>query len=294
MLKIMLIPYSTFRLPKKYWLLLCMLLSLFISSCNAKYKRIERIEGTYFPKGTVKLEGRKAESLDNKYILTISQPLYFNELGNVFIHDFWNSEKKGGYEKIKDQIAGVLYYEAAKTNIPSLGEYYIPVVMLKQTGNFEYHKRTLNFAEWIQENTILTIFICTILLILIIVFSKRKMNYEQKLRTQMQKEAELLKLRKIREGVSSEESELSRRKDIVLDIVNNLYKETAMEVQKTSIDSLFFELQKILNMINSDVLNDALINSNNTAFQSQIDSIKLELHNLKKLALNAQLKRHLD
>jgi hypothetical protein len=143
---------------------LILTLALVVSSCSTKFERTQFIEGTFFPNGTVQLEGRKAESLEQNYVITISQPIYFSELGNIKIHDFWGSERKGGYEKVKDQMSGVLFYEAAKTKKQTnLSEFYIPLVKLNQNGRFVYQKRTLSTIEWIKYHPIFSVAILTIL-----------------------------------------------------------------------------------------------------------------------------------
>lgn len=156
-----------------------MALVFFICGCFTKFKRTKLVDGIFYPNGIVTLEGRSVKSIDKTYTLTISQPLDITELGKITIHDFWGSERKGGYEKIKDQMGGVLFYEAAKTKIQGSGAYYIPVVMLNQNGRFEYHERSPNLIEWIQDHTLLTIFILLLILVVIIIWVNRRITHRQ-------------------------------------------------------------------------------------------------------------------
>lgn len=284
---------NTMKMRHKIFLFLS--LSLLISSCSTKFKSTEFIEGTFYPNGTVQLEGRKAESLDQNFTLTVSQPLYFNELGNINIHDFWGRERRGGYEKIKDQMAGVLYYEAAKTKIQSgLGEYYIPVVMLNQNGRFEYHRRTLSPTEWIQYHPFMSLIILIILVVLTVIVLKQVQKNQQILREKEEREAEEKRLREIKDAQLKKEKEIERRKSIVENIANILYKETEKEVNKTLIPTLINELYDIFTGLHSDNMNELIINGSLTDFQSIINSIKSELTRLKKLALDAQERGYTD
>lgn len=278
----------------KYKIFLFLLLVLLLSGCSTKFKRTEFIEGTFYPNGTVQIEGRKAESLDQNYNLTISQPLYFTELGNIQIHDFWGSERKGGYEKIKDQMAGVLYYEAAKTKISGHGEYFIPVVMLNQTGRFEYHKRTLSPTEWVKYHPFISLFILTISIVLAVIILKQIQKNQQILREKEEREAEEKRLREIREAQLKKEREIERRKLIVEEIANVQYKETEKEVNKTLIPTLINELFDIYTGLHSDNMNELIINGSLTDFENIISSIKSELTRLRKLALDAQKRGYTD
>lgn len=88
--------------------------------------------------------------------------------------------------------------------------------------------------------------------------------------------------------------EIERRRNIVLDIVNNLYKDTQREVNKTLIPTLINEVDDINTGLHSDNMNDLIINGSLTDFQNIINSIESELNRLKKLALDAQAKGFTD
>ena len=81
---------------------------------------------------------------------------------------------------------------------------------------------------------------------------------------------------------------------MVLDIVNNLYKETEREVNKTLIPTLINELYDIYTGLHSDNIDDLVMNGSLKDFQNILNSIISELNRLKKLALDAQLKGFTD
>jgi hypothetical protein len=121
-------------------------------------------------------------------------------------------------------------------------------------------------------------------------------NVEAQKRKQelLEKQQQEEKERKIKEEQLKKEEEIERRKTIVLDIINYLYKETEKEVNKTLIPTLINEVYDIYTELNSDNLNDLIINGNLTDFQNFINSKKSELQRLKKLALDAQAKGYRD
>lgn len=100
--------------------------------------------------------------------------------------------------------------------------------------------------------------------------------------------------RKIIEEQLRKEKEIERRKNLVLEILNNLYKETEKEVNKTLIPTLINELYDHYTGLHSDNMDDLIINSSLTDFQNILNSIISELNRLKKLALDAQLKGFTD
>ncbi len=94
--------------------------------------------------------------------------------------------------------------------------------------------------------------------------------------------------RKRKAEQAQKEAEISKREKIVNDIKNILYKEVGKEVNKTLIPTLLNELYDIYLGLNSENINDLIINGSVTDFENIINSIKSELNRLKKLALDAQ------
>ena len=284
--------YSKIFLLRTYKnrIFIILLLLLLICGCTYKFERSVLIEGMYYPNGTVQLEGRPFESLDQLYSFTVTQPFRVTELG-LFTKPFFNMQEQRAYEY---NHGGSTSFHACKAEIPGSGEYCIPTLMLKNTGRFEWHKRTLTFIEWIQDNPILSIFISIILLILVIIIAKHSLKQQQLLLIQKQKEAEEKRLQEIRIDQLRKEKEIQRRKDIVLDIINNLYKETQREVNKTLIPTLLNELSDIFKGLHSENLNDLILNGSITDFQNILNSLKSELNRLKKLAIHAQTKGYTD
>lgn len=90
------------------------------------------------------------------------------------------------------------------------------------------------------------------------------------------------------------EEEIKRRENIVFDLLNNLYRETEKEVNKTLMPTLSNELYVIYTGLQSDNMNDLINNGSSTDFQNIIDSIISELNRLKELSLNAQAKGYTD
>jgi len=86
------------------------------------------------------------------------------------------------------------------------------------------------------------------------------------------------------------EKEIERRKNIVFEILVNLYKETEKEVNKTLIPTLINELYDIYIGLHSNNMNDLIINGSLTDFQDIAKSIISELNRLKELAIDAQSK----
>jgi len=115
--------------------------------------------------------------------------------------------------------------------------------------------------------------------------NSRREEEERKAQEQKRKEQEEKLIR---------EKEIERRKNIVLDIVNNLYKNTEREVNKTLIPTLINELYDIYIGLHSDNLNDLIKGGSLSDFQNIINSIKLELERLKKLAITAQARGYSD
>lgn len=178
------------------------MLLIFTSSCSSDFERSQFVDAIYYPNGNVNLEGRTIEKIDNNYNLTISQPLHLNEIGTVYIHDFWNSQGgRRSYEKIENHGTGVISYVAAKAVIPNNGEYYIPLTLLNQTGKIEFQNRNLSLSEWVQLNPYLTFFIILGTLIIFIAWSNNKAN----IRRQNESEAEERRLKRLREEQEKEE-----------------------------------------------------------------------------------------
>ena len=262
----------------KYRIFLFLSLTLLLSSCGSKYERTEFIDGTFTPNGSVQIEGRRINSIGDNYNLTINSPIHINEIGELRLNWF-QMENRKDYWRTSD---GFVYFEVGKSDIGN-GEYFIPTYYLKNYGTFDYQQRTLSFTEWIQFHPIWSILIVIAIIILVVNVLKYYASQQQILILERQRQAEEQRLQ-----------EIERRKEIILFIINNLYKETAREVHKTLIYTLLLELQDILAILNSDNLNDVIINGNITEFQNQVDFIKTELQRLKKLALDAQAKGYND
>ena len=90
------------------------------------------------------------------------------------------------------------------------------------------------------------------------------------------------------------EAEVERRKNIVFHVLQNLYKETEKEVNKTLIPTLIHELWAIYSGFHSENMNDLIINGSLTVFQDIINSMISELNRLKQLALEAQKKGYTE
>jgi len=127
------------------------------------------------------------------------------------------------------------------------------------------------------------------------------MLYYEKFDEKKEKERELVEKKRqeakeneIREEQIRKKKEIGQRKSIVQDIVNNLYKDTAREVNKTLISTLLYELQDIYDTLNSDNLNDIIIYGSSMDFQNNISFLKSELQRLKNLALEAQKRGYTD
>jgi hypothetical protein len=178
----------------KFGIFILLVFPLFFCGCSTKYKRIELIEGMYYPNGNVQLDGRRVESPNDNYNLSISQPFRVKELGNITL-SFFNLENRREYEKTGGGFAS---FDVGISDIPGLGEYYIPVYMLNKTGRFEYHTRKLSFTEWTQDKPFLSIFLLIILVILVILIAKYLLKKIQQSQFQKDKEVEQ-RLKKIRE-----------------------------------------------------------------------------------------------
>lgn len=96
--------------------------------------------------------------------------------------------------------------------------------------------------------------------------------------------------RKVQEARLEKEKEVQRRKNIALDIKNVLYKQVEREVNKTRSATLIHELSGILDQLQSDNLNDIILDGALQVFDNYIAEVKSELHRLKKLALEMQSK----
>jgi DnaJ domain len=100
--------------------------------------------------------------------------------------------------------------------------------------------------------------------------------------------------RKIIEDRKQKEKEVERRKDIVSSLINNQYRDTEREVNKTLIPTLINELYDLYLGLNSENLNNLIVNGSITDFESIISSMQSELSRLHRLALNAQAKGYTD
>lgn len=300
MLKIKLGLYSNKNLQYSNinWIFLILLLSLLFSSCakmSLNYNRHEYITGTYYPNNTVKIEARPVDSPKELKILTIRQPIPVYEVGDIHIIVNWGpTGQYRDYMKRMNPPYADWAYDVVKSDIPGYGKYYVPVYILEQNGRLEFSKRNLSLFEWIQYHPILSLFVLIVILIIIIFAQISNFKKQQVLRIKNQKETEEERLKKIKDEELHKERAVERRKEIVLEVLNKLYKETAREVHKTSDNALLHELQDILNLLNSDILADAIIDSNITDFQNKIDFIESKLHKLKKIAINEQSKGNTD
>lgn len=119
--------------------------------------------------------------------------------------------------------------------------------------------------------------------------SNRKENWNEKLRNE-----KLRNEKEDSERQSRKESEVDRRKSIVFDVINNIYKNTAREVNKSLISTLINELYDIHILLHSVNLNEIIINGSHTEFQNIINALISELHRLKEQALYAQSKGYSD
>jgi hypothetical protein len=166
--------------------LFVVMLLIFISGCSSKFERKQFVDATFNPNGNVKLDGRKVDSIDNIYTLTITGPLKIDEIGTIHIPTL---------------MYGDLNYEAAKIVNPNGADFYIPLTQLTQTGNIEYRNRTLGLKEWIQLNPYLTFFIFLSLIVIFIIWVNHKAN----IRRQIEYEAEQRRRNKMREEQEKEE-----------------------------------------------------------------------------------------
>jgi len=99
---------------------------------------------------------------------------------------------------------------------------------------------------------------------------------------------DIKELLKQRDQLLLREKEIERRKAIVEDIANILYKDTEKEVNITLIPTLINELYDIFTGLHSESMEELVINGSLGDFQNITGSIKSELSRLKKLALEAQ------
>ncbi len=131
-------------------------------------------------------------------------------------------------------------------------------------------------------------------LYLLLMFVEKNNEAKEKEQELAEKERIAKKERIIREEEFRKEKEIERRKYIVVDIVNNLYKDTEKEVNKTLIPTLINELYDIYKGLHSENLNYLVREGSLTDFQNIINSIKSELDRLKKLAKDAQTRGFTD
>jgi hypothetical protein len=175
------------------------------------------------------------------------------------------------------------------------GDYYANITWLKTKGRIEYtgNKTSGDYFWESGWGTLIKILILVILGYLGFRTIKKYFKAEKRKRVLEKNQKQEEDERKIKEAQIKKENEIQRRKDIVLDIINNLYKETESEIGNTpiSMPTLIDELYDIFNKLHSENLNDLIINGSLTDYQNIINSIKSELNRLKKLALDAQLKR---
>jgi hypothetical protein len=265
-------------------------LALLLSSCGANFERTVFIDGTFTPNGKVQVEGRPINSIKDNYNITLEGPIHINEIG-VLRLNFFRMETKKDYWRPRD---GFVYFEVGKSELSGNGEYFIPTYYLKNYGNFVYQQRTLSPTEWIQYHPFMSAFILIILAVLTFFIITQIQKNQQILREKEEKETEEKRLREIRDAQLKKEKEIERRKSIVENIANILYKETEKEVNKTLIPTLINELYDIFTGLHSDNMNDLIINGSLTDFQNIINSIKSELTRLKKLALEAQERGYTD
>jgi hypothetical protein len=174
---------------------LIFILSFLFCICGcSSFERNEIVEGKYYPDGTVKLDCWKASN-NQVYTLTTSEPILINEIGVYtlkFTELYHASYMRGGFQGT---------FDAGKTEIQDIGECYIPIAMLNNSGKFKYHKRTLNIIEWIQFHPYFSIFNLLILLVIISIWTNHKANIRQ----QNERETEERRLKQIREEQEAKE-----------------------------------------------------------------------------------------
>lgn len=253
-------------------------LIFFLCGCGATYNRTEMIEGTYYPNGEVILFVFLGESCIGSQI-KVNQSINFHELGDYEKNFFCMEHNKSKYKVVKAKLPHPRHTDF----------FYIPISELLSTGRFEYHVRSLTFGEWIEFHPFWSILIAIIFLIGI--FNVAKVQNAILLRKQRLDEEK--KLQELQKEQLRKEIEIQCRKDIVLDVLNNQYKETEREVNKTLIPTLINELYDIYIGLHSDNMNE-IITDIGTDFYDIINAIKLELNRLKNLALSAQTKGFTD
>lgn len=248
--------------------------------------------GTFYPNEPIQgVELTKNDFFWSTHRISFSQPVKIAAVG-IMTWDNLNG-KKSEVALLKspklDHLPGDHYMDTE-------GDYYANITWLKYNGRIEYTGyRTAGDYFWESGwGTLIKILILVILGYLGFRTTKKYFQAEERklvIEKNLKQEEEV---RKKKEAQTKKENEIQRRKDIVLDIINNLYKETESEIGKTPIPipTLIDELFGIFNKLHSENLNDLIVNGSQTDYQSIINSIKSELNCLKKIALDAQSKGH--
>jgi DnaJ-domain-containing protein 1 len=247
--------------------------------------------GTFYPNQPIRhVSFTKNDFWNSNNVISFSKPAEIKAVGKMT----WNSLIGNYYETAL--ISPKLDHLSGDYWISTDGDYYATISWLQANGRIEYtgYKTSASYfwgSGWGSLSKILILIISIYLGYLIIKFFI-KSNERKRLQIVMFEFEE--KERRTREDQEKKEREIERRKKIVIDIVNNLYKNTEKEVNKTLIPTLINELYDIYTGLHSDNLNELIINGSLTDFQNIINLIKSELARLKKLALDAQARGYTD
>lgn len=133
--------------------LILVLIMLVCSGCD-KYKRTERIEGMYYPNGTVQLWCFVDETPKARYV-TFNQPTRVTEIGIKKLGWGWGPSTGKEVEVAKLELSGKTVY----THIEFLYNY----------GHFEYQERSATLKESIQDHPIISVLLVIVLSIVVII-----------------------------------------------------------------------------------------------------------------------------
>ncbi len=149
-----------FHRSHKFWpyiTILCLIV-LMCSSCD-KYKCTERIEGIFYPNGTVQLWCFVDETIKARYV-TFNQPTRVTEIGIKTLGWGWGPSTGKKVEVAKLELSNKTVY----THLEFLNNY----------GRFEYQERSETLKEWIGEHPILTVLLAILALTLAVYSISRK------------------------------------------------------------------------------------------------------------------------
>ncbi len=277
-------PFSTLW-TYKCWFIILIMLSL-LTSC-VKFKRYDPSPiGTYYPNQSIRVTCTKDDWNNSEHTITLSGPVEIKAVGKMT----WNS-LMGNYQ------------ETALIQ----GDYFLTTSFLQANGRIEYTENKTSAQYFWESNwgsfIKLIIFGIGVFIVVRVIIYIVKKNKERKreIEKRQREEAERLRQeefereeRRKQQEQERIEREIERRKNIVLDIANNLYKETEKEVNKTLIPTMINELYDIYTGLHSENMNDLIINGSDTNFQNIINSVVTELNRLKKLAIEAQKRGYTD